>query len=137
MYLLDHLNKTSELLVHGDLLFPGGKREEACIESFSWIFFLGFFRVIMFYRLFLLCLWPCCFLCMVRMRWITSGLTTPHGHRFYILGDRNRGSNLSKKKPGNQKTEWLHKTISRPVSCRSPPVTRRQPWMSSSPVLFR
>ena len=62
MYLLDHLNKTSELLVHGDLLFSGGKREDVCIESTPWIFFLEFFRVILFCRFFLLCLWPCCFL---------------------------------------------------------------------------
>ena len=58
MYLLDHLNKTSELLVHGGLLFLGDKRDEACIERFLWIFFLGIFRVIMFWRFFLLYLWP-------------------------------------------------------------------------------
>ena len=33
--------------------------------------------------------------------------------------------------------ERLHRITLRPVSCRSPPVTRRQLWMSNSPVLLR
>jgi len=34
MYLLDHLNETSELLVHGGLLFLGGKWEELVSKVF-------------------------------------------------------------------------------------------------------
>ena len=86
MYLLDHLNKMSELLIHGLLAVPCGKWQVTSVDEVFWccLLFLFFFSFFFCWRFSLLALF--CFSCrMVRIWWVTSGLTTPRDHRIYFL----------------------------------------------------
>jgi hypothetical protein len=49
MYLFDHLNKMSKLLIHGPLAVPCGKRQVAGVDEVFWcrLHFLFFFLLVL------------------------------------------------------------------------------------------